>query len=464
MQPAKLVRKNFQYQQTRVPTLNGKQWYINFDNAASTPSARSVLNTLTEAARWYSNIHRGTGYKSWLSSEWYDQSKAEVLRFVGAGREDVVIYGKNASEAANLLAATIPAEPGDIALVGLTEHHSNLLPWKQRFQVEFIPIDHQGSVDMVALEKLLDRYGKKVKVIAVTAASNVTGAMTPLGELSRLAKRVGAQTVVDVAQLIAHRPLNKKKLGIDFLFFSAHKMYAPWGTGALVGPADFFNNQLPWQSGGGTIQLVTPKTTLWDHAPARFEAGTPTILGAIALGRAIRFIEELGWDYIRQHEQNLLDHFMNRWKSDPWLQEHLTIYGADLDNRVSVLPFNIKECNPFLASAILSTEGGIGTRPGCFCAHPYVLALLGYHAKDWTLLDKQMQAGDRRAIPGMVRASFGVYNTTAEIDHLFKYLRLIAQKKWKGEYKQSKKTGFFTATQSLPTVISWEDLMHTRPH
>ena len=463
MTPEKLIRKNFRYQETRVPTLNGKQWYVNFDNAASTPSALSVWHTLEEAARWYSNIHRGTGYKSWLSSDWYDQSKEAVRQFVGAGREDVVIYGKNASEAANLLAATIPAETGDIALVGLTEHHSNLLPWQQRFQVEYIPLDEQGGIDLVALEKLLDKYGRRVKVIAVTAASNVTGALTPLGELSHLAKRVQAYTVVDVAQLIAHRPINKKKLGIDFLFFSAHKMYAPWGTGALVGPAEFFNDRDPWQTGGGTIQLVTPHSVFWDQAPARFEAGTPAILGAIALSRAIRFLEEIGWDYIRQHEQTLIDHFFELWQKDPLLQERLTIYGATLDNRVSVIPFNIKDCHPFLTAAILSTEGGIGTRPGCFCAHPYVLDLLGYRPKEWTALEKQMRGGDKRAIPGMVRASFGIYNTTAEIDRLFKYLHRIAQKKWKGEYKQQKKTGFFTATPPLPAIITWEDLMRTRP-
>ncbi len=225
-----------------APLLDGSQvTYVNLDNAASTPSLRYVKDKMDEALVYYSSVHRGTGFKSLLSTQLYEQAREIVLDFVGADRQqDVVIFCKNTTDALNKLANRFPFQPGDMVLTTAMEHHSNDLPWRAKAQVIHSGLNPDGSLDMHDFTANLERYSGKIKLVAVTGASNVSGFLNPIHDIAELAHRHGAMIVADCAQLLPHRKIDMQPFGsprhLDFIAFSAHKVYAPLGSGGLVGP------------------------------------------------------------------------------------------------------------------------------------------------------------------------------------------------------------------------------------
>lgn len=442
-----------------VPLLDGStRQYINFDNAASTPAFRPVQDKLNELLEWYASVHRGTGFKSMLSTEAYESARRIVASFVGADVESsAVIFGKNTTEAVNKLAARFGFQPGDVVLTTQFEHHSNDLPWRPRAEVVYAGLRPDGSLDVDDLHEKIERYAGRLRLVAVSGASNVTGFMPPIHEIAAWAHEAGAPIFVDAAQLAPHRAIDVGQPGtpehIDFLAISAHKMYAPFGTGALIGPKAFFRQGEPDYRGGGTVEIVTLDDVEWSDPPERDEAGSPNVLGAVALAASIRVLQQVGMDAIAAHEKHLMRHALEKLGA---LAE-VTLYGsADpdrVDDRVGVIPFNVEGLPHAKAAAILGFEGGIGVRNGCFCAHPYILRLLDVSDDEARQVRTAMHERDRSAVPGLVRASFGCYNTTEEVDVFVEMLARIIDGDYEGDYVLDRPTGDYTPRGFDPAVL-----------
>lgn len=368
--------------------------------------------------------------------------------------QHLVIFGKNTTEALNKLSYRFPLREEDVVLVSLLEHHSNDLPWRAKAQVVHIGIDPLGRLDQEDFERKLAQYAGRVKLVAVTGAANVTGYLPDIHSLARKAHAAGAQIMVDAAQLAPHRPIVMGDLNdpahLDYLTISAHKMYAPFGTGALIGRRDTFEQGEPEYRGGGTIRAVSTTAVHWAEAPDRDEAGSPNVVGAVALATAIKTLGEIGMERIAQHEAALTSYALQGMAKI----EGLKLYGTGAhytpEERLGVIPFNISGKSDFLVAAILSAEWGIGVRNGCFCAHPYVLRLLNYSEVEIKQAWTSMVARDNRHKPGMVRVSFGMYNTLEEIEVLLEALSRIARDEYYGQYVQDIESGEYQAVGWSP--------------
>jgi selenocysteine lyase/cysteine desulfurase len=423
--------------------------YVNFDNASSTPTFKAVQEKVDEFCRWYSNVHRGTGFKSQLSSWVFEEARRIVAEFVHADSTSSVIFCKNTTEALNKLAARFhcPAagEEKPIVLTTMMEHHSNELPWRKIANVIHVGITPDGTIDLDDLDAKLTKYAHQVQLVAITGGSNVTGYINPVHEIARKAHAVGAQIAVDAAQLAPHRPLDVKPSDspehLDYIAFSAHKMYAPYGIGVLVTARNLFQMGSPDQVGGGTVDIVSLENAYWKDLPDREEAGTPDLVGVVALAKVIKLIEAVGYGSIIDHEAELTTYALKKLRSIP----EVMIYGdqdpENARNRLGVIAFNVKDIDHALVAAILSYEGGIGVRNGCFCAHPYVKRLLNMCTVGIKQMTDDVLARDRSKLPGAVRMSFGLYNTAEEIDCLCDMLKKIIQQNYKGKYVMNKERG-----------------------
>ena len=439
----------------KVPLLDGSQKrYVNLDNAASTPCLKPVLDKVGEFLDWYSSIHRGSGFKSLLSSHLYDLTRQMVADFVGADlRSNTVIFTKNASEALNKLANRFPFGDDSIVLSSLMEHHSNDLPWRRRAKVIYVEVDEYGFLDLNDLEKKLRKYQGKIQLLTLIGASNVTGYVNPLHQIASLVHRYDAKIIIDAAQFMSHRPLDMKPDDdlehIDYLIFSAHKMYAPFGTGVLIGPKSTFQQGDPEHVGGGTVELVTLDEVEWTGLPDKEEVGSPNVVGAVALAEAIKILKEMGMDTITDHEIKLTQYAIKKLRSI----KDVVVYGSQdyNESRLGVIPFNLSGFHHSLVSAILSYEAGIGVRHGCFCAHPYVNRLLGTTEEKSIRLRGEIKRGNKANLPGVVRISFGFYNTKEEIDQLIEALEKISRREYKGKYKLDAKLGEY-----LPENFSFD--------
>lgn len=433
----------------QVPVLGGERKpYVNLDNAASTPVLREVLDTVNRFMDWYSSVHRGAGFKSQVSTAAYEEARGIVADFVGANREEhVVIFGKNASEAINKVSWRLNLGPDDVVLVSQMEHHSNDLPWRAQARVEHIGVDDTGALDDAHFDSLLRQHAGRVRLVAVTGASNVTGYMPDIHALARRAHAAGAQILVDGAQLAPHRQIDMLGLDdpshLDYVTISAHKMYAPFGTGALIGRCDTFEQGEPEHRGGGTIDFVALDSVSWAAAPDRDEAGTPNVVGAVALAAAIRALSDIGMDHIAAHEADLRAYALQRLAKIDGLRLYGTGGSSDGFRRLGVIPFTLASQPHGLVAAALATEYGIGVRNGCFCAHPYLIRLLGLTADRVAQLRASMASRDRRTIPGLVRISFGMYNSTNDIDQLVMALEKISAGHLSATYRQDSETGDF---------------------
>ena len=398
--------------------------YINFDNAATTPPFKSVIQAIVDFAPNYSSVHRGTGYKTIISSKVYDDGRNTVLDFIN-GNEDfhTVIFLKNTTDCINKFSYRLKNFLKDkIVLTTYMEHHSNILPWRNKYNVDYVKVDSNGRLSIDDLEEKLKNHHGKVGLICVTAASNVTGFINPIHHIARLAHNYGAKILVDGAQAIAHMPIDMKDINapdhIDFLAFSAHKMYAPFGTGALIAPKDIFIEGVPEYVGGGAIEFVSIDDVIWANPPEKEEAGTPNLMGVLALTESIKILKSIGMEKIDNYEKKLIDYAIKNLIRIP----NLIIYDDfDLNRKVSILSFNMKGFTHVELAKILGDEGGISVRNGCFCAQPYVQELLNIKKNDiqkYRRAPKSMQ-------PGMVRISLGLYNDFNEIDLLVYLLNKI---------------------------------------
>jgi selenocysteine lyase/cysteine desulfurase len=430
-----------------TPLLDGSRVpYVSLDNAATTPPFRDVVEAIERFLPYYSSVHRGTGFKSRLSTIAYDQAHEIIARFVGADPEsNTVIFGKNATGAINKLSYRLPLRPDSVVVTTEMEHHSNDLPWRDRANVVHAGVTPEGRLDEDDLDRTLAEYGDRVALVAVTAASNVSGFVQPIHELARKAHSVGAKILVDAAQYIAHRKIDMKPDDdpehLDFVAISAHKMYAPFGTGALIGDKATFLQGDPEYSGGGTVDVVTLDEVFWAGLPDREESGSPNIVGAVAMAAAAQVLMDLGMENVAAHEDHLIAYALDRLRDI----HGVTVYGqadpARSSEKVGVIPFNMDGLSHFLVASILGYEGGVGVRSGCFCAHPYVVHLLQLPERE--LFDWRDQAiqGDKTNLPGMVRASFGCYNTTDDVDRMVEMLHRIRRGDYSGQYEVDAASG-----------------------
>jgi selenocysteine lyase/cysteine desulfurase len=443
------LRNNIMGIDTQVPLLDGTTIpYIFLDNGASTPCFTHVMEVTNAFMPFYSGVHRGTGFKSVLATKVFDEAHSIAGNFVKANLEiNTVVFVKNTTEAINKLANRCIWQEGDVVITSMMEHHSNDLPWRKYAKVVHIPVDDVGFLDEDALIAAFKEHAGHVRFLAITGASNITGIVNPIHKYAELAHANGTKIFVDAAQLAPHRAIDVRSDDdpghIDFIAYSAHKMYAPLGIGVLIGPQDWFCEGVPDLVGGGVVDIVDEDFVAWSGPPAREEAGSPNVPGAVALAAALHMLEDVGMDAIAQHEYELISYAIEKMKT----VKNMKIYGpADepyLKDKVGVIPFEIDGIPHAKVAAILSAEGAIGVRNGCFCAHPYVKRLLQFDASEAQEVTDEILAGDRTRLPGMVRASFGCYNNKADVDRFVAMLHIIANGEYRGNYVLDKRSGSY---------------------
>ena len=405
-----------------VPCVDGvHRRYLNLDGAASTNALPAVASRVHEFLPWYSSVHRGAGYKSRVATDTYEHARAAMLRFAGrpVNGDDVAIICRNTTEAINHLAYRLPLSPDDVVVTTVIEHHANLLPWARVARRRFVECDPDGTFTVEDVAAALD-VAPRPKLLAISGASNVTGWMAPIDDIAMVAHERGVPVFVDAAQLAPHRRLPP---AVDFVAWSGHKMYAPFGAGALVGARSAFADGDPFLAGGGAVDLVDLDEVAWTDPPEREEAGSPNVLGAVALHAAIDEVERIGWPPIEQHDE----HVARRLRSELGAIAGVTVLGPELDTpTLPIATFTVEGVHHALVAARLSAEHAIGVRHGCFCAHPYLMRLLHLSNEEIHAYHDAVRRGDRRPIPGAVRASATISTTDADIDRLIDAVTTIA--------------------------------------
>jgi selenocysteine lyase/cysteine desulfurase len=418
----------------------GTATYVNLDMAASTPALRRVADTVAAVLPWYSSVHRGAGFASQVSTRLYESARRSVGRFVGARPDDAIVFVRNTTEAVNCLAQSFSLPPGTLVLSTAVEHHANMLPWRRRFRVVHLAPPPTAEALLQAVDEALSEH--PVGLVAITGASNVTGEVFPVAEVAALAHRGGVPVFVDAAQLAPHRRIDMGASGIDALALSGHKMYAPFGSGALVARRDLLEGCEPFLAGGGAVDLVTLESVVWTSLPDRLEAGSPNVLGAVALGASCEVLAEVGMEAVAAHERELRRRLESRLDAMDHVTHLRLWHGEDVD-RLGVCTFTVEGMHHALVAAALSAEWAIGVRHGCFCAHPYIAHLLGLSESEIHEVRGHIRAGERSAVPGAVRASFGIGTDEEHVDRLAGALEELAAHGPRLEYSQDPASGDF---------------------
>ncbi|MFX0201504.1 MAG: aminotransferase class V-fold PLP-dependent enzyme [Candidatus Hodarchaeota archaeon] len=371
---------------------------IYFDNAATTQKPRQVIDALTNYYENHcSNIHRGIHTLSQESSELYEEARRKVARFINADEREIVFL-RNTTEAINLVSNSLKGNGKIVTTV--SEHHSNLLPWKRTREVEFVDIDSDGRID---IDDLRNKIDQSTLLVAVGHISNVLGLINPIHKVIDEAKKRGALCLVDGAQSVPHTEIDVKELGCDFLVFSGHKMLGPAGIGVLYIKEDLYGRMEPYLLGGSAIKEVHINGYVPEDPPLCYEAGTPNIEGAIALGTAIDYLESVQMRNIYDHDKALVELAFEKMKKI----NNLEIYGSPVQkDRLSVITFNVKGMGCHAVAKVLNLRENIMIRSGFHCAQPL---------------------HDRLRIGPSARVSFYVYNTEEEIQVLVELLSKLAQ-------------------------------------
>ena len=377
------------------------------DSAASTQKPLPVLEAMERVYRWcYANVHRGIYCLSEEATCCYENARDKVAAFIHARAREEIVFTRNTTESINLVAYTwgrANVGPGDRILLTELEHHSNIVPWQllaqeKGAQLVILPVTDDGVLQVDRLDGLLD---ERVKLVAFTMMSNVTGEITPVQEIVRRAHAVGAVALVDGAQGVAHLPADVQELGCDFLAFSAHKMCGPTGIGVLYGRQDLLEAMPPFLGGGDMIRRVDWERSTWNELPWKFEAGTPAIVEGVGLGAAVDYLSGITMETVAAHDRALVTYAMERLSA----LSGLRIIGPPADQRGGVLAFTFRDIHPHDLSYLLDLEG-IAVRAGHHCAQP---------------LHKRL------GLIATARASFYVYNTPQEVDRLVEALEKAAQ-------------------------------------
>lgn len=424
-----------------VPLVTGGEVsYAALDYAASAPALQRVWDDVAAYAPYYGSVHRGAGYLSQLSTDLFENARRTVAEFLGCRPADQVVFTRSTTDSLNLLARALPA--GCQVFVFETEHHASLLPW-QDANVTYLNAPRTPGQAVETLERALaDRTvslegGHGPALVCVTGASNVTGELWPVRELAAAAHAHGARIVLDAAQLAPHHPVDIAGLDVDWVAFSGHKLYAPFGSGVLAGRADWLQSAEPYLAGGGASRKVTRRQdggvdVEWHESAARHEAGSPNVIGAYSIASACKALTEAGWDALVAREQHLVRTVREGLAEVPEVRI-LSLFGDDAP-RVGVISFVVDGWNSSHFAAALSAEYGIGVRDGLFCAHPLVRTLLG------TDPQTQGECGAPEAAPGekslnAIRVSFGAGTPDEHVERFVKAVRELVRDGAKWQYR-----------------------------
>lgn len=379
---------------------------VYLDNAASAQKPRQVLDAMQIAYEtYYANVHRGVHRLSQLSTDAFEGAREKVARFINAGSSDEIIFTRNATEALNLVAACFGqafVKEGDEIIISALEHHSNIVPWhllreRTGLVLKIAPIDDAGNFLLDEFEALLS---PRTKLVAMTHVSNAIGTVVPIKEVIRRAHARDVPVLVDGSQAVQHMPVDVRDLDADFYAFTGHKLYGPTGIGVLYGKSELLNKLPPYQGGGDMISTVTFEKSEYKEAPHRFEAGTPAIAEGIGLGAAVDYIEALGRDNIAAQESGILAYATTRMSRVP----NLTIIGTAKE-KTGIISFTMANAHAHDIGTIVD-RAGVAIRAGHHCAQPLM---------------------QRFGLTATARASFGIYNTPAEVDALADALGTVTE-------------------------------------
>ncbi len=377
--------------------INGHQ-LIYLDNAATTQKPQSVINKITEVYTQYNaNVHRGVHYLSNKATAAMEEARKTIQQFINAESETEIVFTCGATESMNLVASSFGQKfltEGSGVIVSEMEHHSNIVPWQllenqNKTKVVKWAFDDRGELNLAELEELI---AENTKLLAITYVSNTLGTINPIEQIIEIAHSHNVPVLVDASQAIQHFPIDVQQLDCDFLSFSGHKIYGPTGIGVLYGKKQWLDELPPYQGGGEMIETVSFNGTTFNQLPYKFEAGTPNYVGIIALGEAIRYVQNVGLQNIAQYENTLLQYATDKIKSISELRQIGTA-----ERRASVLSFVVDGAHPFDIGTILD-KMGIAVRTGTHCTEPIM---------------------QHFGIPGTIRASFAFYNKMEEIDALY---------------------------------------------
>lgn len=372
---------------------------VYLDNAATTQKPRQVIETVDRFYQFENaNIHRGVHYLSMNATDAYDRARERIASAIGATEPAEVVFVRGTTEAINLVASSFAGDrfaEGDEIVLTLMEHHANIVPWqllaeRKGLVLKWVDVTDSGEID---LEAFRAAFSDRTRLAAFTQVSNALGTINPAREMVAIAREFGAHVLVDGAQGVAHGTVDLAELGADFYAFSGHKVVGPDGVGVLWGRKALLDAMPPYQGGGDMIERVSIEGSTFRHAPERFEAGTPNISGAIGLGAAFDYLDEVGWDSIASRERDVLDYATERLSEI----EGLRILGpSETSRKVAVISFTMDSAHPHDIGTILDTEG-VAVRAGHHCAQPLM---------------------DRFGVSGTARASFAFYNNRDDVDRL----------------------------------------------
>jgi len=373
--------------------INGRD-LIYFDNAATSQKPSVVIDKIKNYyEKENANIHRGVHSLSQEATTAYEQARHKISSYLNAKSDSEIIFTKGTTDGINLIASSFGEllNPEDEIIISAMEHHSNIVPWqllesRKKIKIKVVPIHKTGEIDLEAFENLLN---EKTKLVSITHISNSLGIINPIKEIIRKSHLVGAKVLIDGAQSIQHEKIDLQELNCDFFVFSGHKVYGPTGVGVLYGKSELLNIMPPYQGGGDMIEKVSFEKTTFNVLPFKFEAGTPNIVGGIALGTAFDFIDSLNFEQCQVHELELLRYAEAQLNAIPTIK----IFGTS-KNKTSVISFNVGDIHPFDIGTLLDKQG-VAVRTGHHCTQPIM---------------------DFYQIPGTIRVSFGIYNTKDEID------------------------------------------------
>jgi cysteine desulfurase/selenocysteine lyase len=396
------IRANFPILATQV---NG--YPLTFlDSGASAQKPECVLQAMDELYRKsYANVHRGAYALSQAATDHYEGARITVARYLNAKSEDEVVFTRNGTAAINLVASSYGKKnfsDGDEVIISQMEHHANIVPWQLLrddigIELKIATIDKNGEFQ---LDKFADMLGKKTKLVALTHVSNVLGTILPIKKIIELAHAKDIPVLIDGAQGIVHCRVDVQDLDVDFYAFTGHKLYGPSGIGVLYGKKELLNNMPPYQGGGDMIERVTFEISTYRDAPARFEAGTPPIVEAAGLAKAIEYVDAIGVENIAAHEQTLLAYATEQLSQIDGLE----IYGRAQD-KAGIISFTLDNVHPHDISTIIDSRG-VAVRAGHHCAQPLM---------DWY------------GIAATTRASFGMYNNKNDVDAFINSLRYVKE-------------------------------------
>lgn len=393
------VRKDFPILQTKVYDKN----LIYLDNGATAQKPQVVIDAIdTFYAKENANIHRGVHFLSQHSTGLYEEARNTIQRYINAENSHQVLFTKGTTDSINLVAFSFGelVNEGDEIIISAMEHHSNIVPWQMLCErkgavLKVIPMSTKGELDLAAYQSMLN---EKTKLVSVTHISNALGTVNPVKEMIAQAHAVGAKFLVDGAQSMQHTTVDVQDLDCDFYAFSGHKVFGPTGVGILYGKEEVLNAMPPYQGGGDMIKTVTFEKTTYNELPHKFEAGTPNIVGGIALGTAFEYLSTFDFEAVEAYEKDLLEYATAELKKIPEIE----FYG-EAENKVSVISFLVKGQHPYDVGSLLD-KLGIAVRTGHHCAQPVM---------------------DFYSIPGTIRASFAFYNTKEEVDILIAGLKRV---------------------------------------